>query len=90
MTHCWNFFETSHGKGENDTVGACVRRELRRYQMNPHVNQFESADQVVGWCKLVLRHENNLSRDLRKYVYIHVTNVHKIFLFTYSNLYDIQ
>jgi hypothetical protein len=55
--------------------------------MNPHANRFESTNQVVEWCKLALRHEYNLPRDVCKCVYIHV---HKIFLFTCSNLYDSQ
>ena len=29
----WNFFETGHGKGEHDGAGACVKRALRRYQL---------------------------------------------------------
>jgi hypothetical protein len=54
--------------------------------MNPHANQFESTNKVVEWCKIVLSDENNLSRDVHKCVYIHVTHVHWIFLFTCSNL----
>jgi hypothetical protein len=25
ITHCWNFFETGHGKGEHDGAGACIK-----------------------------------------------------------------
>jgi hypothetical protein len=62
ITHCWNCFESVHGKGENDGAGACVKRALRRYPMNSHANRFESADKVVEWCKIALSHENNSSR----------------------------
>jgi hypothetical protein len=70
ITHCWNFFETGHGKGEHDGAGACIKRALRRYQLNPHAGRFESAIQVVQWCNMVLSHEYNPSRDVRRCVYI--------------------
>ena len=31
ITYCWIFFETSHGKGEHDGAGACVKRALQRH-----------------------------------------------------------
>jgi hypothetical protein len=70
ITHCWNFFETGDGKGEHDGAGACIKRALRRYQLNPHAGRFESAIQVVQWCNMALSHECNPSRDVRRCVYI--------------------
>ena len=34
MPHIWNYFETRHGKGEHDGVGACMKTALRRKEMN--------------------------------------------------------
>ena len=34
IKHIWNFFESGHGKGEHDGAGACIKRALRKYQMN--------------------------------------------------------
>jgi len=28
IKHCWNYFETGHGKGEHDGVGACIKQAL--------------------------------------------------------------
>ena len=74
ITHCWNFFETGHGKGEHDGAGACVKRALQRYWMNPHEDRFESSYQVVEWCKQALSHENNPSKDVQRCVYIYVVH----------------
>ena len=76
ITHCWNFFDIGHVKGEHDDVGACVKRALQRYQMNPHADQFESVEQVVEWCKMTLSHEYNLSRDVRRCVYIYMLHMY--------------
>ena len=70
IKHCWNFFDTGHGKGEHNGGGACVKWALRRYQMNPHADRFESTIQVVQWCNMALIHEYNPSRDVRRCVYI--------------------
>jgi hypothetical protein len=70
IIHCWNFFETGHGKGEHDDAGACIKQALRRYQLNPHAGRFESAEKVVEWCNMALSHEYNPSRDVHRCVYI--------------------
>ena len=59
IKHCWNFFETGHGKGEHDDVGACIKRALRRYQMNPSTNRIVGAKEFVQWCIAALSHETN-------------------------------
>ena len=68
IKHCWNFFETVHGKGEYDGAGACIKRALRRYQMNPSTNQLVSAKEVVQWCIDALSHDTNKSGEVRRYI----------------------
>ena len=29
IQHCWNFFETCHGKEEHDGIGACIKQSLQ-------------------------------------------------------------
>ena len=33
VLHVWNYFETGHGKGEHNGVGACIKTALRREEM---------------------------------------------------------
>ena len=66
--HCWNFFETGHGKGEHDGAGACIKRVLRRYQMNHFARRLANAEEVVQWCKNALSHEINPSREVQRYI----------------------
>ena len=33
LPHIWNYFETEHGKGEHDGVGACIKIALCRKEM---------------------------------------------------------
>ena len=47
IKYCWNLFEIGHGKGEHNGAGACIKRELRRYQMNPLSNQAVDAKEFV-------------------------------------------
>ena len=63
-----DFFETGHGKGEHDGVKACVKRALRRYQMNHYADRFVCSNQVVQWCHLNLSHDyNQQSKDVHRY-----------------------
>ena len=71
IKHCWNVFETGHGKGEHDGARACIKRALRRYQMDLSTNRLVSVEQVVQWCIVALSHETNPSREVRRYVHIH-------------------
>ena len=68
MKHRWNFFETGHGKGEHSGGGACVKRALRRYQMNHSTNRFVCVDQVFQWSHVNLSHDcNQKSNDVHIY-----------------------
>jgi hypothetical protein len=80
ITHCWNFFETGHGKVEYDSAGACVKRGLQRYQMKPHANQ---------WCKLALIHENNPSMDVHMCVYIYMLHKYTRYFYSHVQIYMI-
>ena len=68
IKHCWNFFETGHGKGEHDGVGACIKRVLRRYQMNHSAHRLVNGEEVVQWCIAALSHEKKPSREVRTYI----------------------
>lgn len=59
IQHTWNFFEIGHGNGEDDGASACVKQELRRYQMSHDVDRLKSSTKVVNWCKFHLGHEEN-------------------------------
>ena len=59
IKHFWNFFETSHGKGEHDSVGACIKQALQRYQINPSTSRLVDAKEVVECCIVALSHETN-------------------------------
>ena len=59
IKHCWNFFETGHGKGEHDSAGACIKGAHRRYQMNPSTSRLVNIKEVVQWCISALSHETN-------------------------------
>ena len=70
IKHCWNFFETQHGKGEHDGAGACIKRALRRWQMNRSSIRFHSTAEVFQWCKSHLSHDcSQQSKDVRRYVH---------------------
>lgn len=71
IKHYWNFFETSHGKGEHDGAGACIKQALRRYQMDHSANLLVSVEQVVQWCIVSLSHETYPSREGWRYVHIY-------------------
>jgi hypothetical protein len=34
LPHILNYFKFGHGKGENDGVGACIKRALHRKEIN--------------------------------------------------------
>ena len=51
IKHIWNFFESGHGKCEHDGARACIKRALRKYQMNYQGVRINDAHDVVEWCK---------------------------------------
>ena len=64
IKNCWNLFETGHGKGEHDGAWACIKRELRRYQMDHSAKRLVSVEEFVQWCITALSHETNQSREM--------------------------
>ena len=71
IKHCWNFFETGHGKGEHDGAAACIKWALWRYQMDHYANWIASVGQVFQWCDVALSHQNDPSREVWRYVHIY-------------------
>ena len=59
VQHTWRFFEIGHKNNEHDDASACVKQELRRYQMSHGVTQLKSFAKVVDWCTLHLGHEGH-------------------------------
>ena len=51
VPHIWNYFETGHGKGEHDGVGAYIKTTLRRKEMKfTNVSIIWDAKSIVKWC----------------------------------------
>ena len=70
IKHCWNFFETGHGKGEHDGAGACIKRALRRWKMNHSSGRFHLDAEVIQWCKSNLSHDySQQSKYVHRYVH---------------------
>jgi len=68
IRHTWIFFETGHGKGEHDGVGACVKRALRRYQMSHSASRLKCSKEVVDWCTQNLGHQGHeQARPVQRY-----------------------
>jgi hypothetical protein len=44
---CWNFFASSHGKGEVDNASVLLKREVHKEQIKPHVVKLQNAHNVV-------------------------------------------
>ena len=54
MPHIWIFFQSGHGKGEHDGVGACVKRALVKEQLKILGRELFDARSIVYWCSLAL------------------------------------
>ena len=50
VPHIWNYFETGHGKVENDGTGACIKNSLRREEMNFTGSLLQDTTSIVKWC----------------------------------------
>ena len=72
IKHYYNFFETGHQKGEHDGAGTCIKRALRRYQMDYSANILVSFEQVFQWWIVALSHETNPSRNICMYLHIYI------------------
>jgi hypothetical protein len=44
---CWNYFVSSHGKGEVDGVGALLKREICKEQIKPHACNLQNVKDVT-------------------------------------------
>ena len=87
MEIIWNFFEMGHGKGEHDGAGACIKRALRRHQLNHESERFRDAKDVVEWCKSHMsvdssssETEQSQSRRVRRFFYFLRRNMPMYFL----------
>ena len=49
-----DFFESGHGKGEHDGVGACVKRALVKGQLKISAAELLDACSIVDWYSLAL------------------------------------
>ena len=49
VPHIWSFFESRHGKGEHDEVGACMKRALVKKQVKISAVELLDACTIVDW-----------------------------------------
>ena len=54
VPHIWIFFESTHGKGEHDRVGACVKRALVKEQLKISEAELLDAHSIIDWCSSTL------------------------------------
>ena len=55
VPHIWNYFETEHGKGGHDGVGACIKTALHRKEMKfTTISLIQDAKTIITWCSSVL------------------------------------
>ena len=72
VLHIWNYFDTGHGKGEHDRVGACIKTALRREEMrftrNPHIKDAES---ILQWCSATMSDRTSaVGRPVRNFWHV--------------------
>ena len=75
VTHIWNYFETGHGKGEHDGVGACIKTALCRKEMKfITIFLIQDAKTIIAWCSLVMGREleGKKTNHLKKHMYIDI------------------
>ena len=61
----WNFFASSHGKGEHDGAGAVIKRALTYEQLKPNGWQLKCAKDVVDFLIHKFNEEPNHDRPNR-------------------------
>ena len=54
VPHICNYFETVHGKGEHDGIGAWIKISLRREEMKFTGALLRDATSIVKWCASVM------------------------------------
>ena len=74
VPNIWNYFETSHGKGEYDIAGACIKISLGREEMNFAGACLQDAASTVKWCASVMG-EQETRKNLVQRIFWEVTNV---------------
>jgi hypothetical protein len=47
----WNFFATSHGKGEVDKARALLKSEVRKEQIKPIGRKIQNATEVIAFLR---------------------------------------
>jgi hypothetical protein len=47
----WNYFSTSHGKGEVNGASALLKREIRKKLIKPNPKKFQFTFDVVNFLK---------------------------------------
>ena len=67
VPHIQSFFESSHGKGEPNGVGACVKRALVKEQLKISAAELLDARSIVDWCSLALSQGGSLDSVVRKF-----------------------
>ena len=67
MPHIWNYFETSHGKGEHDGAGACIKTTLRREEMNFTGAHLRDTASIVKRCASVMGEQATRKHLVREY-----------------------
>ena len=51
----WNFIEYDHGKGEHDSVGACIKRALAHEELKYKDGAILiDAKSIVQWCNTTM------------------------------------
>ena len=51
----WNFIEASHGKGEHDGVGACIKRALACEELKYKDEAImKDAKSIIQWCNATM------------------------------------
>ena len=73
-SHIWNYFETDHGKGEHDGVGACIKTGLGMEEMKFTGALLRDVASIVKWCVSVMG-EQAPRKNLVRRIFWDVTNV---------------
>ena len=70
MSYIWIFFESGHGKGEHDGVGACVKRALVKEQLKISTTELLDARSIVEWCSLALSQGGTLNSVVHRFFWL--------------------
>jgi hypothetical protein len=86
LPHILNYFKSGNGKGENDGVGACIKRALHMKEMNfTTTSLIRDEKSIVEWCYSIIgegirTHEDQSPRKGHVHRYfLEVVNVDKLY-----------